>query len=789
MQKQNGKNRVIAYASQSLSKAQQKWISKEMGISEIECWGVVWATRKFCPYIDRRHFDIYTDHEALTWLFNTGSRSGNHKLARWAMEIQGLDYTVIHKPGELNGAADGLSRLAVCPIQTRSMRRVNSTTTGLTTPPTMNVRNDDESPGLDQDNENDNQLNRKPPVQGTPIELFDRRGRPTPRLYNEQANDPWIVALRAFLEEGAIPLDPHLQKLVVRNSHQYVMQRGIVCRYVTIKTPLRNPELVVVPVIPHTLVEEVLYASHASSLAGHLGLMKTRERIRRTAYWLNWQSDCKEYVSKCPDCNRAKGGRPWKQGPMQRMPIYSLRGPFGLVVVDALGPLPTTNRGHKYILVFADYFTRWVEAFPVPDLKTSTFARVFIDGVLCRFGIPDKLLTDRGSNFVSELATTMYTTLGIHKLASAPYHPQGQGLVERFNHTIVQMLKIFVNDHQTDWDTYLPRLLFAYRTAHHETLGDSPYFCLFGRDPTLPLDLAFLNSDPAWKSDDLPQYKRRLASSWKQTRKLVEEQLIQGQNKSAIAKSEQRPVSFDEQSAVWVYKYFSKSSDPDDHRTPKLATHWHGPYRVERKMGPNTYKIAIPTHPDNVVTVNVDRLEPFRGYYSRPYNEETPEDESPLEELTVDFLPRSSFIDRVDFGDGDVAYTSVDSPIHKIVDKRRLPNSREPDYLVQHVDGYQYLMKASNSQTIGLTLMYLKMNNESRKDYLRYEGPDAFLRWMLNLSHQPSITKSSTYTAYSCGYKATYPPDLPYTPLETSYILHEILYNGYTVPQQPVTTH
>ena len=77
MQKQQGKNRVIAYASQSLTKAQQKWISKEMGISEIECWGIVWATRKFRSYIDRRHFDINTDHEALTWLFNKGSRSGN----------------------------------------------------------------------------------------------------------------------------------------------------------------------------------------------------------------------------------------------------------------------------------------------------------------------------------------------------------------------------------------------------------------------------------------------------------------------------------------------------------------------------------------------------------------------------------------------------------------------------------------------------------------------------------------------------------------------------------------
>ncbi|KAF0706282.1 hypothetical protein AaE_014191 [Aphanomyces astaci] len=278
---------------------------------------------------------------------------------------------------------------------------------------------------------------------------------------------------------------------------------------------------------------------------------------------------------------------------------------------NALGPLPTSDNGNKYILVFADYFTRWVEAIPVPDLKTSTFSRVFIDEVLCRFGVPGRLLYDCGSNFVSELATTMYTTLGINKLASAAYHPQGQGLVERFNHTIIQMLKIYVNDHQTDCDTYLPRLLFAHRTSHHETLGDSPYFCLFGRDLTLPLDLAFMNAEPSWKSDDLPQYKRRLAASWKRH--------------ETSTKANQKPIEFGEQTAVWVYKYFAKSTRQDDHRTTKLATHWHGPFRVERKLGPNTYKIDIPSHPDKMVTVNVDRLKPFRGYYSQPFDDEIPE--------------------------------------------------------------------------------------------------------------------------------------------------------------------
>ncbi|KAF0737753.1 hypothetical protein Ae201684_006247 [Aphanomyces euteiches] len=480
MQKQQGKNRVIAYASQSLSKAQAKWINKDSGISEIECYGVVWATRKFRPYIDRRHFTLYTDHEALTWLFNTGTRSGNHKLARWAMELQGLDYTVVHKPGELNGAADGLSRLA-CPILTRSRTRHAQTSLDNDGARAMEEAiltqrqhhhsssrarsarfNTPDPPTRDLEPRG------KGPSTNSTVELFNARGRPTAILYNEQRSDPEISAIRAYLEDGAVPLDPRLHKPVTRNGHQFTIRQGIVCRFVTIETPLRNSELVVVPMIPGSMIEEVLRTSHCSPFAGHLGFNKTRERIRRTAYWTDWMQDCKDFVIMCPDCNKAKGGRPLRQGPMQRMPIYDLKGPFDLMVVDALGPLPTTENGNKYILLFGDYFTRWIEAFPVPDLKTSTFTGTLIDEVLCRFGVPTRLLSDRGSNFISELAETMYTTLGIHKLTSAPYHPQSQGLVERFNHTIIQMLKIFVNDHHTDWDTYLPRLLFAYRTSYQE---------------------------------------------------------------------------------------------------------------------------------------------------------------------------------------------------------------------------------------------------------------------------------------------------------------------------------
>ncbi|KAH9125831.1 hypothetical protein AeMF1_003624 [Aphanomyces euteiches] len=99
MQRQDNRDRVIAYASQALDATQQKWIHKKDGISEIECYGIVWATKKFRPYIDRRPFTIYTDHSALVWLFKTGSHSSNGKLARWAVHLQSLDFTVVHRPG------------------------------------------------------------------------------------------------------------------------------------------------------------------------------------------------------------------------------------------------------------------------------------------------------------------------------------------------------------------------------------------------------------------------------------------------------------------------------------------------------------------------------------------------------------------------------------------------------------------------------------------------------------------------------------------------------------------
>ncbi|KAG2763692.1 hypothetical protein PC129_g6526 [Phytophthora cactorum] len=111
MQSIDGRERVVAYASKLLVVSEKNWIRKEDGTSEIECWGIVWATRKFRCYLDRREFDLYTDHKALTWEFNDTNSTSNAKLARWAMELSQLRFKVFHKPRSVMDYVDGLSRL------------------------------------------------------------------------------------------------------------------------------------------------------------------------------------------------------------------------------------------------------------------------------------------------------------------------------------------------------------------------------------------------------------------------------------------------------------------------------------------------------------------------------------------------------------------------------------------------------------------------------------------------------------------------------------------------------
>lgn len=147
--------------------------------------------------------------------------------------------------------------------------------------------------------------------------------------------------------------------------------------------------------------------------------------------------------------------------------------------VDILGPFPLTNGGNRYILVAMDYFTKWPEAYTVPDQNATTTAERLVCEMFCRFGAPEELHSDQGWNFEVQVFAKVCKRMGVTKTRTTPLHPQSDGRVERFNRTLSTQLAIVVEQQQCDWDRHLPLIMMAYRSAVHESTGCTPAVLMF----------------------------------------------------------------------------------------------------------------------------------------------------------------------------------------------------------------------------------------------------------------------------------------------------------------------
>ncbi len=156
--------------------------------------------------------------------------------------------------------------------------------------------------------------------------------------------------------------------------------------------------------------------------------------------------------------------------------------------MDIVGPLEKSSAGHRYILVVSDYATRYPEAFPLRSITTPKIIHALVQ-LFSRVGIPDEILTDQGTNFTSRLMGQLNKQLGITAIRTTPFHPQTDGLVERFNQTLKNMLRKFVADTGRDWDKWLPFVLFAYREVPQASTGFAPFELLYGWQVQGPLDL------------------------------------------------------------------------------------------------------------------------------------------------------------------------------------------------------------------------------------------------------------------------------------------------------------
>ena len=157
--------------------------------------------------------------------------------------------------------------------------------------------------------------------------------------------------------------------------------------------------------------------------------------------------------------------------------------------MDILGPLPLTPHGNRFVLVVTDYFTKWTESYAIPNQEAVTVAEKLVGEFVCRFGVPRELHSDQGTNFESKVMAEVCKLLDIEKTRTSPLHPQSDGQVERYNWTLIEMLRGKLKETQEDWDLQLQPCMMAYRSSIHESTGETPKMLMLGREIEVPLDV------------------------------------------------------------------------------------------------------------------------------------------------------------------------------------------------------------------------------------------------------------------------------------------------------------
>jgi hypothetical protein len=221
---------------------------------------------------------------------------------------------------------------------------------------------------------------------------------------------------------------------------------------------------------------------HDHSTAGHLGIESTYNKIKERYYWNQMYDDIREYIKTCNTCQRF--GKPERNEPLHSIKVIQ---PLERIGIDIVGPLPETAKGNKYMVVAIEYLTKWVEVRALDRATAENVANSIHEEIICRFGAPKIIMTDQGSHFKNQMVDKLCDNYKIEHRLSSPYHPQTNGLVERFNRTLTGMLAK-TND-IFNWDLHIPSVLFAYRTTKHSTTKYTPFYLMYGRDPVLPMEI------------------------------------------------------------------------------------------------------------------------------------------------------------------------------------------------------------------------------------------------------------------------------------------------------------
>ena len=355
-------------------------------------------------------------------------------------------------------------------------------------------------------------------------------------------------------------------------------------------------------IIPPCLWKELFQHLHTYVTAGHLGRSKTYEKMRQRFYWCNMHRDVSYWCRICPTC----GSR--KQPPRRAKALlqqYNVGCPMERIALDLSGPYPVSRKGNKYLLVVSCYFSKWLEAIPLKNQETTTIAEALVNKFISVHGVPLQIHADRGSNFEAKVFQEVCQLLGIDKTRTTIRRPQSDGMVERANRTMQNMIASYISDKQNDWDEHLPLLLLAYRSSVHETLGVSPARMIFGRDLTLPIDLAIgrpVREEKHCVTDYAYELEQRLLDIHEYARKHLK---IASDSMKRQYDVKTNHINYNIGNVVWYFKPSRRKGF-----NPKIQIHWKGPYVVTQRLNEVLYRIqAGPKTKSDIV--HHDAIRPY----------------------------------------------------------------------------------------------------------------------------------------------------------------------------------
>ena len=591
----------------------------------------------FCQYLLGRRFTVCTDHQALVWLYRLKEPSG--KVARWIEILSYYDFAIDYRPGHKQGHCDALSRCenpheCECaeqdtnePLKCGPCKKCTKRAQDMVHKEWYKELMVSQVPVSEAKNHQEDKMVNVRALEEEPEPRTSSQGNVKERqqlnilttwsstrsaedLHQQQRNDANIGPI---LEAKLTGNKPSSQDMVTRSPasrHYWILwdslavYDGILCKKF-VKRDGSGEYLQLV--VPSSMKKEILHQMHDALVSGHLGCKKTKAKTLQRFYWYALKEDIALYIQRCDICAADK-----KPAKIPKAPMGSLQvgAPGDCVATDYLGPLPVTDRGHRYVLLFTDHFTKNVEIVPTKDMTAETCATKLLNEVISRRGCPLAIHSDQGRTYESKVFQELCRMLEVRKTRTSVRNPRGNGQAELFNRTLIRMVKAYLQEEQRDWDLHLGCLAGAYRATPDESTRMTPNLLTMGREVRLPGELVFTSTN-SYNGEEITSYGEfvdELRSRMQHAREIARKYMsIAAKRSKELYDAKLAFHRYEVGDVVWCLMEVRKVGV-----SPKLEFIFEGPFLVKEKLSELDFVLQLDKEGAER-PVHHNKLKPYEG--------------------------------------------------------------------------------------------------------------------------------------------------------------------------------